>query len=222
MNSLRVLLLGASGGIGSCVGRLAAERGHDVTALVRPHTPYDPPPGVDLVRGEVLESETLDGLLPGHEVVVSCLGLKRTWKSPYARLLSPPDLVATVTRSPRWSLPCMHAECRARYWSAPAAVGSSRARTSWLVRRLIDAGNLGVAYADLARAEVYLADSGLDYLTVRPVTLTNGRPTGRGGLVARYGILSTVWRADVAAWIVDALEESERFVPKDVMIGTNR
>lgn len=220
MNSLRVLLLGASGGIGSCVGRLAAERGHDVTALVRPHTPYDPPPGVDLVRGEVLESETLDGLLPGHEVVVSCLGLKRTWKSPYARLLSPPDLVATVTRS---LIIAMHARGVPRLILVSAGgVGSSRARTSWLVRRLIDAGNLGVAYADLARAEVYLADSGLDYLTVRPVTLTNGRPTGRGGLVARYGILSTVWRADVAAWIVDALEESERFVPKDVMIGTNR
>ena len=220
MNSLRVLLLGASGGIGSCVGRLAAERGHDVTALIRPHTPYDPPPGVDLVRGEVLQSKTLDGLLPGREVVVSCLGLKRTWKSPYARLLSPPDLVATVTRS---LVIAMHARGVPRLILVSAGVvGSSRARTSWLVRRLIDAGNLGVAYADLARAEVYLADSGLDYLMVRPVTLTNGRPTGRGGLVARYGILSTVRRADVAAWIVDALEQSEPFVPKDVMIGTNR
>lgn len=217
---MRVLLLGASGGIGSCVGRLAAERGHDVTALVRPNTPYDSPPGVDLVRGEVLESETLDGLLPGHEVVVSCLGLKRTWKSPYARLLSPPDLVATVTRS---LVIAMHAHGVPRLILVSAGgVGSSRARTSWFVRRLIDAGNLGVAYADLARAEVYLADSGLDYLTIRPVTLTNGRPTGRGGLVARYGILSTVRRADVAAWIVDALEQSERFVPKNVMIGTNR
>ncbi len=217
---MRVLLLGASGGIGSCVGRLAAERGHDVTALVRPHTPYDPPPGVDLVRGEVLESETLYGLLPGYEVVVSCLGVKRTWKSPYARLLSPADLVATVTRS---LIIAMHARGVPRLILVSAGgVGSSRARTSWFVRRLIDAGNLGVAYADLARAEVYLADSGLDYLTVRPVTLTSRRPTGRGGVVARYGILSTVRRADVAAWIVDALEQSEPFVPKDVMIGTNR
>jgi len=134
--------------------------------------------------------------------------------------LSPPDLVATVTRS---LVIAMHARGVPRLILVSAGVvGSSHARTSWLVRRLIDAGNLGVAYADLARAEVYLADSGLDYLTVRPVTLTNGRPTGRGGLVARYGILSTVRRADVAAWIVDALEQSEPFVPKDVMIGTNR
>lgn len=53
--------------------------------------------------------------------------------------------------------------------------------------------------------ESVLRASTLDWLAVRPVTLTHGPPTGRARPVDRYGITSTVRRSDVASWMLEAL-----------------
>mgnify|MGYP001820110548 CR=1 FL=1 len=187
---MRILLLGASGRVGSRFGRLAAEKHHQVTALVRPSTTYDPPPGVRVVRGQVTEPSVLHELLPGHDVVVSCLGLRRTSKLPWARLLSPPDLVADVTQRLVSLMP--ESGVRRFVLLSAGGVGGTRYQSGWLVKRMIDAGNIGVAYRDLAAAEKTLEGSRLDWLAVQPVTLTDGKPSDRAGAVVSYGIRSSI------------------------------
>jgi uncharacterized protein YbjT (DUF2867 family) len=98
-----------------------------------------------------------------------------------------------------------------------AGVGDSAERLSFITRRLVACANVGVAYRDLGAMENELARSGLDTLIVRPVTLTGGAPTGRAREVNRFGLLSTVRRADVARWIVDALDGE--FGGRAVMVG---
>lgn len=62
------------------------------------------------------------------------------------------------------------------------------------------------------RQDAVLADSGRDWLVVRPVTLTDGPPTGKGRSVRRYRLTSTLKRSDVAAWMLDAVERRDPLV----------
>jgi uncharacterized protein YbjT (DUF2867 family) len=68
--------------------------------------------------------------------------------------------------------------------------------------------------------EDILAASTLDWLAVRPVTLADGPPNGRAGPVARYTFRSTVRRADVAAWMLLALERPEPYSEHTVLLGS--
>src|SRR5689334_21201795 len=95
---MRLLILGASGGCGQWLTRLAVDHGHQVTALVRPSASFVPPQGVTVRSGEVTDPAFLDASLAGHDAVLSCLGLRRAGRSPWAPLRSPPDLTARVTQ----------------------------------------------------------------------------------------------------------------------------
>lgn len=215
---MRLLILGASGGCGQWLMRLAAERNHDVTALVRPTATIGALPGVRMLHGDVLDPAILNGALGGCDAVASCLGLRRAGRSPWAPLLSPPDLTSRVGEA---LVPAMQRSTTPRLVAISAGgVGGSATRLTGPVRWLVTQGSIAVAYRDLARMEAVLSRSSLDWLAVRPVTLTDGSPTGRVGPVARYGLLSTVRRADVATWMLAALEQRAPFVDHAVMLGS--
>jgi uncharacterized protein YbjT (DUF2867 family) len=56
---MRVLVTGATGFVGSRLVPTLLSRGHEVVALVRDADGYDPPAGVAVVEGDLLEPETL-------------------------------------------------------------------------------------------------------------------------------------------------------------------
>lgn len=215
---MNLLVIGASGGVGQWLTRLAAERGHSVTALVRAPSSARFADSVQVVHGEVTEPAVLDSVVFGHDAVLSALGQRRTGKSPNARLLSPPDLTQRVARHLTTAMR-RHGVDRLVVVSA-AGVGDSFQRLSWPVQRLISTGNIAIQYRDLAEMEKVLAEGGLDWLAARPVTLVDGAPTGRAVPVDRYGLLSRVRRADVAKWMLDAIEQKSAFLDRRVMLGT--
>src|SRR3982751_779945 len=94
---MKLVVLGASGATGGWLVRIAARAGHEVTALIRPTASLDAPPGVRVVRGDVLDPAVVASVVGGQDAVASCLGLRRGGKSPWAPLRSPPDLMARVT-----------------------------------------------------------------------------------------------------------------------------
>jgi uncharacterized protein YbjT (DUF2867 family) len=215
---LRLLVLGASGACGQWLARLAAQRQHQVTALVRPASDFRAPPGVVVRQGDVTDPAILEAAVPGHDAVLSALGLRRAGRSPWAALRSPPDLTARVAAL---LVPVMQRHGVRRVVAISAGgVGDSRAQLGWGVRRLIAAGNVGVAYRDLDAMETTLAASTLDWLVVRPVTLTDGPPRGNARPVARYALTSTIRRADVAAWMLAAVERPAPFEQRRVLLGT--
>ena len=101
---------------------------------------------------------------------------------------------------------------KARRWSQAkvkwemSAVGSSQMQANAIVRRMLRSGSIGVAYRDLEAAERTIERAEIDSLTVRPVTLVPGVPTGNAGPVDRYGLLSTIRRSDVAQWMLDVAD----------------
>ncbi|MBI2569955.1 MAG: NAD(P)H-binding protein [Candidatus Schekmanbacteria bacterium] len=98
---MRLLLLGASGECGRRVAVFARERGHEVTAIVRPAAPLTAAVagGCRVIRADVGAPGVIREALAGQDAVVSCLGLRRraAW-NPWSRLLSPADLTSRVAR----------------------------------------------------------------------------------------------------------------------------
>ena len=218
-NSMKLLVLGASGGCGSWICKLASERGHHVRALVRPSTRYDPPAGVEVIEGNVLDKSTLKAALQGREGVLSALGIQRKSPlNPWSAIESPHDLTASVAKDLiKW----MPEEGIRRIVAISAAgVGDSISNVNPMIRWMIRHSNMAVSYKDLAEMEQVFRESGLNWAAVRPTTLTDGEPTFQVREVDRYGLLSRIPRGDVANRMLDLIESVEPISNRTPMIAS--
>jgi putative NADH-flavin reductase len=74
---MRLFILGASGKTGTQLVDLGLARGHAVTAFVRsPHKIARERAGLQVVQGDPRSTDQLAGALPGHDVVLSALGVR--------------------------------------------------------------------------------------------------------------------------------------------------
>lgn len=77
----KVTVFGATGGTGTQVVAGLREAGVEVNVVVRDPTRYDPPDGVNVRQGDVLDPASLAGAFDGVDAVISTLG-PRDVKSP--------------------------------------------------------------------------------------------------------------------------------------------
>jgi uncharacterized protein YbjT (DUF2867 family) len=216
---MRLLILGASGGCGRWATRLAQADGHDVTAFVRPDTPFDAPAGVTVRRGSVLDAGDLAGAVDGHDAIISCLGAQRVnARNPWSPL-RPPLRVAAASATLLASAMTAAGVQRLTAISA-AGVGDSLASTNALMRWLIRSSTIGAMYADLEAMEAVYRASPIDWLAVRPVTLVDVKaPSTKARVVPRFRMTSTIGRADVAAWLLRAATDPQPMTDRTPMIG---
>jgi len=66
---MNVLVAGATGFVGGHLVPALAAAGHDVVALVRDASRYDPPDGVGVVEADLLDRESLDGVFADVDAV---------------------------------------------------------------------------------------------------------------------------------------------------------
>jgi len=209
---VRLIVFGASGGCGSQLIKQAAPR-HQVTAVVRSATRYEPPEGVAVVCGDMLDASFVASAVPGHDAVASCVGIR--YAHPWARRESPDDFISRVTTN---IVSAMKASGLRRLSVISAAgVGDSRSARNPVIRFLISTSNVGVGYADLERVEEVLRGSGLDWQAVRPVRLNAQPGTGRPHITDRFPAAATIPRADVAAFMLGELERPQ-FTQRTPMI----
>ena len=203
---MNVLIFGASGQTGRAVVREALARGHSVSAFVRdPARLPDVHPALRLIRGDVGDAAGVARAVPGHDAVVSTLGVG-------SALTHDPVVIDGV----RHILGAMDvAGVRRLIYQSFIGVRESRAAVGFVLR-FIAPVPLRHEIADHEAKEALITASGIDWTIVRPPKLTGGPQSRR----YRSGEDLTTWkpvpllsRADVAHFIVGELE-APRFLRK--------
>jgi putative NADH-flavin reductase len=205
---MHLLVLGATGGVGRHVLDGALARGHTVSTLLRPERPADLPAEVRVVRGHLGDADALMTALTGGppvDAVLSSVGMQRRHPAnPWSRAISPPDLTSSMAKH---LVAAMSAAGIRRVIAVSAAgVGDSAPRLNLVMRFFLATTMIGHAYRDLARMESAFAESGLDWLCPRPTRLTRAPARGDVQVVDAFGASAAIARADVACWMLDALE----------------
>lgn len=94
----RVFITGATGYVGSRLIPLLLERGHHVTALVRPESASKVPPGCAAIVGNPLEAQTFAQHVQGSDTLVQLVGIPKPapWKGPQFRAIDGPSAMAAI------------------------------------------------------------------------------------------------------------------------------
>lgn len=198
---MRILVIGASKGIGLETVRQALDAGHEVRAFARSAAAIDlSNPKLEKVRGDALNSGDVEAALIGIDVVIQTLGVG------FGDLFRPVRLFSDATRA---LIAAMKARGVERLISVTGfGAGDSRASISPL-QRLPFQFVFGRAYDDKSMQERLIKASGLAWTIARPGVLTGGPRTGRYKILAqpsqwRNGIIA---RADVADFLVRQIDD---------------
>ena len=197
----RILVIGASRGIGSVVTKQALERGYVVRALSHCRGRSEAP-DLEYVAADALDPGAIAAAMNGVDVVVQALGI-----SAGPQMVR--RLVTLFSEATRVLLPAMRDAGVRRLVSVTGfGAGDSRANVGCLPGLTFELF-LGRAYADKDVQEKLIRDSECDWTIVRPVIHTNGPRLGRYKVLDnpdrwRNGLIS---RRDVADFIVRQIED---------------
>ena len=210
---MRVLIIGASKGIGLKTTRQDLDAGHDVRALARSSTAIAVSnPSLEKMRGDELKSEDVEAALVGVDVVIQTLGVG------LEDLFRPVHLLTDATRVLIAAMRSQVVKCL--ICATGFGTGDSRASISCL-QRLPFQITFGRAYDDKSLQEQLIKESELDWTIARPGVLTNGPRTGRYRILSEAsqwhnGIIS---RADVAEFLVRQIGDQNYIRKTPVLIN---
>jgi nucleoside-diphosphate-sugar epimerase len=169
---MKVLVIGSTGGSGrAAVERLLAA-GHEVTAFSR-SVPDEPRPGVRHIAGDAMSAGDVAGAVAGHDAVVVTLGIR---ENPLrVRLRGPAHTPLDVrSRGTRHVIEAMRQHgVRRLVVQTSYGVGATRERLR-LVDRMFFWLLLEPQIADTELQDRDVTESGLDWVLVQPVHLTDG------------------------------------------------
>ena len=200
---MKLLGIGASRGIGLEVVKQALSRGYEVRAFAQ---------SADSIRlsnsrlekrnGSALKVSDISSAMTGVDAVILTLGVR----AGPGMVLGPVDLFSRATEIVIDAM--KKARAKRLICVTGFGAGDSRAKLG-LLQAMFFQLLFGRAYDDKDVQEVMVRKSGLDWIIVRPVILTNGPKTGR------YEVLNnpkdwrsgTISRADVADFLVKQVQD---------------
>lgn len=210
----RILVIGGSQGIGQAVCQAAAANRHFVRAMSRGGRLPDGVGGnCEAFSGDARNAADVARALDGIDVVVAALGVP-----PSLDLVFKP--VSLFSEATRILLPEM-IKCGVRKLVAVTGFGAGDSYQAInILQRLPFKILLKNAYDDKSVQEALIAESGLEWLIVRPGVLMNCPASGKYSVLSRpnewrNGIVA---RADVADFIVKRIEADTLTREKPVII----
>jgi putative NADH-flavin reductase len=196
---MKLLILGATGGIGLEIVRQALDGGHQVTAFVRtPERLKEFGDRIAIIQGDVLNSAELARALEGQDAVLSGFGAREPRSKADADLLR------------RFAVALTGAMLRAKIRrvvivSVAFLFKDSILPPTYLFGRLF----FRDAVIDASRMEDVFRKSELDWTILRPPQLTDKPRTGkyrvREGHLPRFGF--KISRADVAECFIKTVKD---------------
>lgn len=212
---MRIIVFGATGGIGRLLVQKAMAQAHTVTAFVRDPAQFQPREGLRVVAGDVLDTDAVANAMEGQRAVLSALG---------ARSLKAESLLANGLPNILHGMRLHYVERIIAVGAAGAVPGAGRYQTplSNLLFALVKRTLLRHPMADQAAQERLLAESGMDYTIVRPPRLTDGPATGNYCVLpdALPSSGRRIARADVADFMLQQLDDP-RFHHRGVYLAAD-
>lgn len=196
---MKLVVLGATGGMGLEIVRQAIAHGHFVTALVRSPERLKPFSGhISVKQGDLLNSDDLEQAIRDQDAVLSGFGPRPPVSKQDANLLERFARALTTAM--------LHAGVRRAVVESVAFLFKDAiVPPAYLFGRLLFPGIV----ADASAMERVFGESGLDWTIIRPPELTDRPHTGkyrvREGHLPPFGF--RISRADVADFMIQAVEK---------------
>ena len=210
---MKLLVIGATRGVGLATVREARSRGHQVTALGRPGRERPAPdPEVRVVEGDAVDPAALEKAVAGQDAVVSSLGVPVRAQNVTLFSASTRHLLAAMKQA---GVPRLVA-------ITGIGAGDSAGHGGFLYDRIVQPWFLRSAYEDKNRQEALIREGDRQWLIVRPGFLTNGPRSGAyRALTDLSGVTKAgkISRADVAAFVLDQLEHPTLFGRTPLLVG---
>jgi putative NADH-flavin reductase len=200
----KVLVIGASRGIGLETVRAGLRAGHTVRAFARSAASIPIQDAeLDKFAGDALKTDTIRSALQDVDVVTQTLGVSFSPKLIF-------EGTTLFSESTRILVDAMKAAGVKRLISVTGlGAGNSRGHGGLFYDAVIFPLFLKRVYDDKDVQEWIIRSSGLDWTIVRPGLLTNGSATGRYRILTtskdwQFGVIS---RADVADFLVKQVDD---------------
>lgn len=210
---MRLLVIGASRGIGAEAVRYGLMCGHSVRAFARSAGDLPDHPQLSRIAGDATDAADVTPAVDSADAVLMCLGIPKSARA----LARPTTLFSTATAV---VLDAMQATGVRRLIAVTGfGAGDSRAAVGRIMGLPFEAV-MGRAYADKTRQEVLIRNSGTDWTLVRPGILTGGAMTGRYRVLTRPGDwrMGLIGRRDVAHFMVTAADAGTHVHEAPVLI----
>lgn len=197
---MKIAVFGATGGTGRQIVKQALESGFEVKAFARDRSKIElKDPKLEIIEGDILKPETVDRAVSGTNVALVALGANT-------------PILAEGTKNIIESIK-KHGTKRLVVESSYAFSGSEEGVARLKSQGMIDEqiASFQPILDDKAAQEKETRESGLEYVVVRPLALTDGEKTGeyRIGEKLELEEASHISRADVADFMLKALKDDQ-------------
>ena len=201
---MKIAVIGASGACGRQLVTRALTLGHTVTSVVRASSELPETPGVRVFRGDLTDASFLAEALDGSDAILSALGFRIGGIAPWHK---PPDPAFLED-----SAKAIVAAAGKAGVGRLMAISSGGVGDSWDIvpaafRFFVRCSALRHVLPRLGEMETVYLSSGLDVCMVRPSGLTDAEATGKAVVTGGFSGQAQISRADVAAWMLAALEQ---------------
>jgi len=195
---MKIIVFGATCGVGRHVVKQALEKGFEVTAFVRNPSKLEVEHDkLHIIQGDAFNKEEVSAAIDGHDAVISCLGSSQGMKKSNELEEMTKNIVDGMKE---------HQVKRIIYTASAGIDGEIPGISGKMVMKM-----LKNALTDHRHAVDYIQANGLHYTIVRPMGLTNDPFTGNYR-EAKEGVPNnarSIPRADVAHFIVKALTDPQ-------------
>lgn len=198
---MKILIVGASRGIGRQLLAQALASGHTVTALVRaPQRLAAPHERLHVVKGDILDPASVALAMDGQDAVCCTIGVKTPWDQPGVFSQGTKNLLQAMKKSGVKRLVCV----------TGVGAGDSKGHGGFLYDMILRPFLFGPIYSDKDRQESLIKASDVDWTIVRPGFLTNGPLTRTYRALTDLTGITAGWisRADVAHFLLREIESN--------------
>ncbi|RPH37972.1 SDR family oxidoreductase [bacterium] len=199
---MKILVIGATGGTGREIVAQALARGHDVTAFVRkPGRLAAGHERLVVAEGDVLDYNSVERAVRGHDAVLSALGHKRWFIKTAILSEGTKNVIKAMEQHGVRRLIC----------ETSLGIGDSRGQLGLYYTLFVIPFITYFYFKDKERQEQLIRESSLDWVLVRPGQLTNGPKRGtyrHGSDVGSFVLTKRISRADAADFMLGQLTDN--------------